>query len=590
MNGAVNLLVRFISFKHQELHRFAQRCFPWYTVVDFGCGNGAYSAYFLHHARSTVIAVDWSFEALQALPQNDRRCLAVCADLHVLPFKPGSIDALFSIDTIGHLRNQEAALDEINRICRSGVPLFLHSECSDYRERWPDKMLIARLKRDALAEIDGHFGIQPSGRMRMLFEQRFAITDFYSPAGILGWLLGYPEKYTPLFRMAGRPFFAFLTEISSYVKSIPLLKYAVRCVNICTNRLEMGLGMNGGGSCFARGRTLVSERMLASERTLIPRLSIGGAVVSPIDIIIPTWGRPHRISHLVMDLLGQCTPDDRIVIVWQGIQKPQAPDDHRVGLLNQKIPNLPAARNAGLRSGGAPMVLFIDDDCEVQGGLLDAHRHCYSDPSIGAVAGFIDDPLFVGDFPEPSSFNSTNGKTRQNFHTNRSCVAISLMGANMSFRRSVLEKIGGFDTQYIHNALWEDVDASFRVQNAGYVLWYCSEARVRHLRQQTGGCRSDTSAGHLYYFFRNTAYFACTYAPRVHAVSWVRFWMYHLEYFSRKDYTPVWRLPFKHNPRLVAAGLTGAIAGCVAWATRGARRTIPAAVEERNNVAEAHDV
>jgi GT2 family glycosyltransferase/SAM-dependent methyltransferase len=573
--GSVNVLtnsgVRFCSFKHQELYRFAHRCSPWYTVVDFGCGSGAYSDYYLKIMPSVVIAVDWSFGALRSLPRCNPRCLPVCADLHALPFKPGCIDALFSIDTIGHLRNQSMALDEINRICRSGAPLFLHSECSDYRKRWPDSMLIRSLNRDAIAEIDGHFGIRPAAEMRGLFERRFAIAVFFSPAGLAGWLLGYPEKYTRVFRAAGSTFASLLTGVFATVKSIPVLKQLLRFTNACTNRLELAIGLTGGGSCFARGATRIPEPYRI------------GSALPAIDIIIPTLGRPQRIGAMVSDLLGQCRPEDRIIIVWQGDTKPHVPGDRRVGLLHQHVPNLPAARNNGLRTGGNPIVLFLDDDCDPEKGLLDAHRSCYTDPAIGAVAGFIDDPLFAADFPEPSSFNITNGEIRQNFHLDRSGYVGTLMGANMSFKRVALEAIRGFDTHYIHNALWEDVDASFRVQNAGYRVWYCANAKVRHVRCTTGGCRSDTSVPHLYYFFSNTAYFAGTYAPRAHVKKWLRFWWYHLEYFSRNKNGPAKPFRCKHNMLLVGAGLSGAITGGLRFLLTGSRKALPMEVIRKSD-------
>jgi ubiquinone/menaquinone biosynthesis C-methylase UbiE len=90
--------------------------------------------------------VDWSIEALKSARLNDNsgKVLPVCADLHLLPFKHESIDALFSVDALGHLSNQERALDEISRICRPGAQLFLHSECGDYRKRWPDNILLKK--------------------------------------------------------------------------------------------------------------------------------------------------------------------------------------------------------------------------------------------------------------------------------------------------------------------------------------------------------------------------------------------------------------------------------------------------------------
>jgi len=54
--------------------------------------------------------------------------------------------------------------------------------------------------------------------------------------------------------------------------------------------------------------------------------------------------------------------------------------------------------------------------------------------------------------------------------------------ANVAFRRSALERAGGFDTRC---ATGEDVDMSVRVARAGFELWHQPDARVVHYDRQT---------------------------------------------------------------------------------------------------------
>ena len=557
-----------VSFKHTELDRFARRCLPHAIVVDLGAGIGSYARFFLERVPATVIAIDWSPEALQKIPSPPWGSLwKICADAHHLPLKPSRIDALYTIDTLGHLRHQEQVLDEITRICRSGAPLFIHSECSDYRSRWPDRMLIRRTGTDRIAELDGHFGIRTSATMRVLYEQRFTISRFYSPAGILGWLTGYPDKYLKPLRESRAYVPALAAALCVVIKIVPVCKHLLRWLNTCSNRLELFLGMQGGGSCFAQGHTLQHDAYASAVR------------LPAMDILIPTYNRPALPGPLIEALTAQLREDDRLFVVWQGDQKPEIPlEDPRIIALHQPHPNLPAARNAILNIGGNPVILYLDDDTRASEELLDEHRKAYRDPATGAVAGFVDDPNVPSGASVPSQFNPSTGELVQHFALPQSGHTLSVMGANMSFRRTALEKIGGFDTNYRHNALWEEIDVSFRLQNAGYVLRYCSTAKVTHLSATSGGCRQDASVRYLFHQYANTAYFACCYMPVRHLRTWLWFWKYRLEYLSRRpssDLSDTSRI--SHDPRMIIAGISGVLSGCCRFIAGGRRIGLPSA-------------
>ncbi|MBN1758458.1 MAG: methyltransferase domain-containing protein [Chitinispirillaceae bacterium] len=559
-------LLKSISFKYEEMDRFTSRCFPGALVVDLGAGIGSYAGFFLRHTAATLIAVDWSPEALGRISVSTEEPLwKICADAHFLPFKPATIDALYSIDTLGHLRRQEQALDEIHRVCRSGAPLFLHSECADYRSRWPDRMLIRKLGSDRIAELDGHVGIRPAADMRILYERRFSIDRFFSPAGMSGWLTGYPEKYLPLFLKSRTLLPVLPTLICAVFRKLPFCKPIMRLLNTFTNRVELFLGLQGGGSCFAQGRTLIAD---PSTDDFVP---------PSIDVIIPTYNRPDLPGRLILSLLYQLRKNDRIFVIWQGNQRPSVTtDDRRIVLLHQPKPNLPAARNTGLHAGGNPIILYSDDDCIADEHLLDEHRTIYKEPGIGATAGYTDDPLFPSDAKVPSRFDPATGELVQHFALPQSGPSLSVMGANMSFRRTALEQVGGFDTNFHRNALWEEIDVSFRLQNAGFLIRYSCDAKVKHLRECSGGCRQDRSARYLFHQFANTAYFACTYMPRQYLRSWITYWKYRLEFSARRDEAPKTAGKIlRYRPFLIVAGIAGTLSGCIRFLVYGKRVGLP---------------
>jgi ubiquinone/menaquinone biosynthesis C-methylase UbiE len=250
------VLANFLSFKRKGVDALAREARSEWCVLDCGCGTGAYTSWFIHRRPCTVISLDWSFQALKEIEKPRKgHLLRICADIQMLPLKSRVCDALFTIDTLGHVRDQEKALDEMLRVLKYDSPVFLHSECGNYKLRWPDRMLRRRLGYDYLASTDGHISLPLHSEVYQMVLRRFRIKKFMSPAGIFGWILGYPEKYYCAFREARCRFLQGIAGIGAVVKRVPLLGIVLRFVNACTNRLELYLGLEGGGSCFAVLRT-----------------------------------------------------------------------------------------------------------------------------------------------------------------------------------------------------------------------------------------------------------------------------------------------------------------------------------------------
>ena len=251
-------LWRFISLKRDGIHALGvkTRSVTAPVVLDAGSGVGAYAEWFrLSNTSAVIIAADLSFSALARIKTlNSSSILPLCCDLAHLPIRARSMDAAYSIDALGHVGKPEMALDEFLRVCKRGAHLFIHSECSDPSLRWPDNELARRLGTDTLADADGHIGIMPSLQFYECSHRRFLTSRFTSPAGYLGWLIGYPEKYAPAFSAAKMQLPAMLCAVFAFIKSMPLLGGMLRLCNACTNHIEIFFGFSGGGSCFIHRR------------------------------------------------------------------------------------------------------------------------------------------------------------------------------------------------------------------------------------------------------------------------------------------------------------------------------------------------
>src|SRR5579871_3957528 len=140
------------------------------------------------------------------------------------------------------------------------------------------------------------------------------------------------------------------------------------------------------------------------------------------------------------------------------------------------------ARNSGVASSSADIIIFTDDDVRPSPNWLSAHVQAYDDPKVSAVVGRV---KLEFDVPPPHWLNRVHrgllaevdrGEAVETPHTSH------LVGANMSFRRSVWEKLGGFNTLLGPGraGFWDDSDFSVRLMQAGFVQCYLPDALVHH--------------------------------------------------------------------------------------------------------------
>jgi glycosyltransferase involved in cell wall biosynthesis len=138
---------------------------------------------------------------------------------------------------------------------------------------------------------------------------------------------------------------------------------------------------------------------------------------------------------------------------------------------------LGSARNAGLAAASGEILAFTDDDCYPAPDFLSRVWSAFEDPSLGYVTGRIllhvsaDLPIGTNASTEPVTF-------RRKSFINPGGV----QGANMAFRREVLDEIGGFDPLFGAGSLFpaEDLDAASRACAAGWNGQYCPDVVVRH--------------------------------------------------------------------------------------------------------------
>jgi GT2 family glycosyltransferase len=111
---------------------------------------------------------------------------------------------------------------------------------------------------------------------------------------------------------------------------------------------------------------------------------------------------------------------------------------------NHEPRGVSGARNSGVWHSVGSVVVFLDDDAAAAPGWLARFRDHYADPAVMGVGGAV---LPDWDGPEPTwlpaEFWWVLGCTYVGLPTQIAPVR-NFVGANMSYRRSVLDKVGGF--------------------------------------------------------------------------------------------------------------------------------------------------
>ena len=138
------------------------------------------------------------------------------------------------------------------------------------------------------------------------------------------------------------------------------------------------------------------------------------------------------------------------------------------------------SRNLGIKFAKYPVVLFIDSDCEIIPGIVREHLQSYRGENIGGVLGLTN---FTGKRNLVwKAIEKTPFLVAFSF-ANRMDYALWGPCANISFKKKVLEKIGGFETKFPFGYSGEDVDIGLRINESGYKIKCNSNARVNHTRE-----------------------------------------------------------------------------------------------------------
>jgi glycosyltransferase involved in cell wall biosynthesis len=221
---------------------------------------------------------------------------------------------------------------------------------------------------------------------------------------------------------------------------------------------------------------------------------------APFTVVVCTRDRTAHLAECLAALLELDYEGHEILVV------DNAPKDDSTARLVQGMPvryvceprpGLDVARNRGLRAARHDLIAFTDDDARVDRLWLRALSRAFADPEVAGVSGMVA-PLELETRAQVlfERVYGGMGHGMQRRAIRRSALSAKELlwasgwgvGANMAFRRSLLERVGDFDPALdvgTPSGGCGDVEMFHRIVALGHTFVYEPDALVRHAHRRT---------------------------------------------------------------------------------------------------------
>lgn len=219
-----------------------------------------------------------------------------------------------------------------------------------------------------------------------------------------------------------------------------------------------------------------------------------------ISVIIPTYNNLKLLKKTISCLEQQTVPPDQfeVIVIDDGssdgtstwLQNYHTSLNLKPVILSQNR-GRSEARNAGLSKAAGSIVLLLDGDLEFGSELISRHAAHHRDKS-DVIIGRIAYQPELG-HRAYARFLETRGAMKSTFA--QQVTGRYFLSGNSSLARSVVQQIGGFDTE-IHYG--EDIDFGLRLEQAGISLTYDPLLKVyhNHIRNLTEVLDNAREFGH----------------------------------------------------------------------------------------------
>ncbi|MBF0503855.1 MAG: glycosyltransferase family 2 protein [Candidatus Omnitrophica bacterium] len=211
-----------------------------------------------------------------------------------------------------------------------------------------------------------------------------------------------------------------------------------------------------------------------------------------ISVVISTFNRAHLIAQAIESLLVQTFKDYEIIVIDDGstdaTKGALTPYLDKIRYYYQPNQGISSARNLGIQKSRGEIIAFTDDDVSLDPNWLKCIEQCFRDNHCDVVGGRVlpvypsNTPLWIRNNPTKIS----GGVVIYDYGDKTVVFDPShyrFIGANVAFRRQVLNECGGFreDLKYGSRiGMGEDTEIIERLIKKNKILYYCGNALVYH--------------------------------------------------------------------------------------------------------------
>jgi glycosyltransferase involved in cell wall biosynthesis len=218
----------------------------------------------------------------------------------------------------------------------------------------------------------------------------------------------------------------------------------------------------------------------------------------PISVLVCTRDRPDYLKKCLDSLSNLDYPAYEVVVVDNASQDTsirKIVESKGFRYVREETPGLNWARNRAFHEAKYDIVAYIDDDAIASPGWLHGFAYGFSNPEIMAVTGMVlPAELKTSAQIDFESYGGMNkgfvAKTIRKSELNPESLLWASqwgVGANMGFRRELLNRLGGFDPALDVGTATRgggDIEFFYRTVAAGHSLRYEPAAYIYHVHRR----------------------------------------------------------------------------------------------------------
>jgi succinoglycan biosynthesis protein ExoA len=214
------------------------------------------------------------------------------------------------------------------------------------------------------------------------------------------------------------------------------------------------------------------------------------AVAIGVSVIMPVRNEERHLAESVGSVLGQDYPGplELVLAVGPSRDKTQeiaenfAATDSRIIVVANPSGHIPTALNAAIRASRHDVIVRVDGHALLPAGYVDAAVRTLEETGAVNVGGIMA-AEGVTPFQQAVAWAMTSpaGVGSAKYHTGGEAgpAASVYLGA---FRRSAVERVGGYDEQYLRAEDWE---MNHRLRAAGGLIWFTPRLKVSYRPRAT---------------------------------------------------------------------------------------------------------